>query len=340
MASKFKQTLWILLPIIFILIVFGTIVFSSLTGNETDIQSDAIIKDFSPPQLSILTGKEATRIGIYVVRVWGFDSSTGTYQIEFYLNFVCETAPCDPSDFEIPNAISDIEIEDQTDPSVRGKEYYYRVTATMQTTIDVRSFPFDVQKLRIEFEDKYKSRDSYIYVPDIELSDIEPQANIGGWSAAPAIIGYEEPHYYYTYDTTYSKAVFELLIYNSVWESILKTILPIIVITFAGIISFFMRYDRAGDRLGVVSSSLVSAVLFSLSFPKGATYMSAYMLANYLILVSALVVTVRLIALVNENKHDEALKLHDLTDNVYPVIWLIVQVLFIGYGLVNFNLLK
>ena len=99
-----------------------------------------------------------------------------------------------------------------------------------------------------------------------------------------------------------------------------------------------MKYDRAGDRLGVVTSSLVSAVLFSLSFPKGATYMSTYMLANYIILVSALAVTVRLMSLVNEDKHDDAMKLHDLTDNIYPVVWLIVQVMFIGYGMIIFNL--
>lgn len=336
MASKIKQSIWISLPIILIMIVFGTIVYSNLLGVETAIQSDAVIKNFNSPQSSSLTGKEVARIGAYVLRILDFDSTTGSYQIELFLNLKCETQLCDPSNFEIPNSTSFPDIEDQTDPAERG-DYYYRVRTNMQTSIDVRSFPFDVQKLRIEFEDKYKSRDDYIYIPDPALSDIDPQVNIAGWSAVPAINGYEESHYYYTYDETFSRAVFELLIYNPVWDSILKTILPVIVITFAGIISFFMKYDRAGDRLGVVSSSLVSAVLFSLSFPKGATYMSAYMLANYLILVSALMVTVRLMSLVNENKLDEALKLHDLTDNIYPVLWLIVQVVFIGYGLMIFR---
>jgi len=259
--------------------------------------------------------------------------------MECFLNFGCKTNPCDPSNFEIPNATSTPEIIDETDPESESfGYYYYRVRTSMQTTIDVSQFPFDVQKLRIEFEDKNKPDTDYIFIPDPSFSGIDPQVIIAGWSAEPSITGYEESHYYNVYEESYSRAVFELLAYNPWWESFLRTILPVVVITFAGIISFFMKYDRAGDRLGVVTSSLVSAVLFSLSFPKGATYMSAYMLANYLILVSALVVTVRLMSLGNENKLDEAKKLHDLTDNIYPIIWLIVQVIFVGYAMVGFSI--
>lgn len=339
MLVKFKQSLWILLPIIFILMVFNTVFNLNQTDYGAAINPDWVVKDFeASPTASELGRKEVTKVGVYILRILNFDSTTGTYQIEFFLNFECQTRPCDPSQFEITNATSSPEIEDQTDPSVRGNEYYFRVRTNMQTTIDVRSFPFDVQKLRIEFEDKSKNREAYIFIPDPNISGIDSQVNIAGWTAAPEISGFEESHYYDTYDEEYSRAVFELLAYNPFWESILRTILPVIVITFAGIISFFMKYDRAGDRLGVVTSSLVSAVLFSLSFPKGATFMSAYMLANYLILVSALAVTVRLMSLVNENKNDEAMKLHDLTDNIYPILWLIVQVMFIGYGLMIFNM--
>jgi len=318
--------------------VFSTVFLSRPNYDAAD-NPDWTIKDFeSAPTASELAGKEVVKVGIYVLRILNFDSTNGTYQVEFFLNFECKTRPCDPSQFEITNATSSPEIEDQTDPSLRGDEYYYRVRTNMQTTIDVRSFPFDVQKLRIELEDKNKADDQYIFIPDPSFSGIDSQVTIAGWSAEPSITGYEESHFYNVYDETFSRAVFELLAYNPWWESFLRTILPVIVITFAGIISFFMKYDRAGDRLGVVTSSLVSAVLFSLSFPKGATYMSTYMLANYIILVSALAVTVRLMSLVNEDKHDDAMKLHDLTDNIYPVVWLIVQVMFIGYGMTIFNL--
>lgn len=344
MTTKVKQGLWLLLPIIFILIIFGIPTFLGLIERQISgelTQPSFLNKNFEyPPSESEIEGKEVVRVGIYILRISDFNAENGTYQIDLYLNFVCQTINCDPSDFEIPNATSFPEIEDQTYESVRGTEYYYRIRTALQSPVAVKYFPFDIQTLTIEFEDKYRASNEYIYIPDPNLSGIDPQGNIPGWSTISFITGSERDHNYDVYDESYSRAVFTLGAYNPIWESLLRTILPVIVISFAGIISFFMKYDRAADRLGVVSSSLVSAVLLNLSFPKGATYMSTYMLANYLILVSALVITVRLMALVNENKLDQAKKLHDITDNIFPIIWLIVQIVFVGYGLWVFNLIS
>ena len=328
MLQKLRQP-WVIIRIALVIIAISLAFYVQPKKSS--------IKNIPIPSDSDVQGKEVVQIGVYILRILNFDTSTGTYQIDFFLNLKCQALPCDPTEFEVTNATSHPDIDSQTteDDEQQGI-YYYRVHADMQTVIDVREFPFDVQRLRIELEHKYKSATQYILLPDTQLSGFDSQIEIPGWTALPEIQGRSELHSYSIYGESYSKAILEVLVFNPIWESLLRTVLPVIVITFAGIISFFMKYDRAMDRLGLITSSLVGSVLFSLSFPRGATYMSAFMLANYLILVSGLGLTIRLMTLINEDKVEQAKKLHDVTDDVFLLIWFITQIAFVAYGLNRF----
>jgi len=277
-------------------------------------------------------------VGVYLLRILNFDNSKGTYQVEFYLNITCKTTPCDPS-VSIANATSKPEIVDITyeDEARLGKHYYF-VRANMQSNIDMSPFPFDVQKLRIEIEDTNRDDSILVLVPDESSSGVDPQVKIPNWSAVPIINTIEETHYIYVWDLRYSRVVFEVQVYNPIWDSLLRTILPVLVLTLGGILSFFTKTDRIADRLGIITSSLVASVMFSRNFPNGATYMSSYMLVNYVILVLGLSVTGRLMTLANAKKDEQAKKLQKVTDKWIPVIWLVAQILFITYGAWKFNM--
>ncbi|MBN1453562.1 MAG: hypothetical protein JW963_21280 [Anaerolineales bacterium] len=170
------------------------------SATEVDPYRDTAM-DFDPvPDATELAGKEVVHVGIYVLSVGNLDTTTGTYTIDFFLNFKCETTPCDPSNFDLINAAAEPFIEDQTADDERGKEFYYRVRSDLQTQLDLKDFPFDSHQLKISLEDKLKNSDEYVFVVDPSLSGIDSSVLVSGWDLSPKLSADNEDHVYKVYN--------------------------------------------------------------------------------------------------------------------------------------------
>ena len=196
-----KNKPWVAFAIIIALILSLVPLFlsSPRTSGSTGtvIVPGSVEKIFpSIPSSSEIGDKEAVRVGVYILSVGNLETTTGRYTMDFFLNFICETVPCDPSDFDLMNASADTNIEDQTDPEVRGKEFYYRVRASLRTNLDLRNFPFDEHILEIELEDKNKTDEEYILIADPEQSGIDSSVYVSGWNLEPQISGGVTSHDY------------------------------------------------------------------------------------------------------------------------------------------------
>jgi len=177
-------------------------------ASGTVIEPGSVVKTFPPiPSASELGDKEAVRVGVYILSVGNLDTTTGRYTMDFFLNFICETVPCDPSEFDLMNGGADTSIEDQTDPTVRGEEYYYRIRAGLRTNLDLRNFPFDEHILEIEMEDKNKTDQEYIMIADPDQSGIDSSVYVSGWNLEPQISGEVNSHDYDVYNEAYSRAL-------------------------------------------------------------------------------------------------------------------------------------
>jgi len=299
----------------------------------TGIDPKSVVKTFPPsPSAAELAGKEVVKIGVYILSVGNLDTTTSRYTVDFFLNFICVTENCNPSDFDLINAGLDRDVEDQSDASEAGQAYYYRVRATMRTNLDLRNFPFDEHVLEIEIEDKNKTDDKYVYIADSTQSGIDSSVYVSGWNLEPSITGEVNSHNYDVYNENYSRARFYIRIYHPWFSSFMKGLFAAIVIVGVGMLSFLMKPEDAGDRIELTSATLASAIFYHLTLtasipPIGyLTYADRFMILQYIFITISLGVAVWLFLLQaksddSENQSEMANQIHKATRWLVPILW-------------------
>ena len=336
MALPSNQSPRILLIILFALAVALTPLFlSSSSSTLSSFGNAKVVYDFEEsPAAAEVQDKEVVRVGVYILSVGNLDTRTGTYLVDFFLNFTCETPPCDPSQFDIMNSATRPVIEDQTTEEDRGTNFYYRVRANLQTNLDLKEFPFDRHTLAIELEDKNKNNNEYRLIADPTLSGIDSEVYVAGWNLEPYILGAEKTHKYTVYDEAYSRVRFAIHIYHPWFSSFMKGLFAAIVIVGVGMLSFLMNENEARDRIALTSGTLASAIFYHMTLtasvpPVGyLTYADRFMILQYVFITAALGVAVSLLLLQRAendtaNHKALALQIHRITRLVIPVLWAI-----------------
>ena len=341
MVSSTPQRPWVLYVIIFMLLVALTPLFlSSEDNNPTTFGNTAgntLEYDFKPVSDADLQGKEVVRVGVYILSVGNLDTKTGTYVIDFFLNFKCETSDCDPNDFDIMNAASRQSDPQTTEADLAAGEAYYRIRANLQTNLNLRQFPFDQHTLAIELEDKNKTRDQYIFIADPELSGIDSEVYVAGWLLSPYILGEEKSHEYPIYSESYSRVKFAIKIYHKWSSSFMKGLFAAIVIVGAGMLSFLLKENEARDRITLSSSTLASAIFYHMTLtasvpPVGyLTYADRFMILQYIFIATQLIVALTLF-LMQRPEYDApeykkvAKQIHTTTRWMIPLGWILALI--------------
>jgi hypothetical protein len=277
--------------------------------------------------------KQVVHVGIYLLSIGNLNTTTGTYDADFFLNFRCETQGCDPSKFDVMNAAEVVTPEDQTsvDSAKEGK-YFYRWRGSLQTNLDLRDFPFDRHTLTIELEDKNLNNQDLQYVIDDTMSGIDPQVIVAGWRLDSKIVGKVIPHEYAVFDGAWDRSIFSLNIDHPLFASFMKSLFAAIVIVLVGMLSFAMHHDSTSERLGLTSSTLVGAILYHLTLtssipPVGyLTFADSFMMMNYVFVFLALGITVTLMLLMDGKHEDRAIQLHKSTRLLVPFAWLVASI--------------
>jgi hypothetical protein len=243
-------------------------------------------------------------VGIYVLNLGKFDVSTGSYTVDFYLDFICNE-PCSPEKFEFMNgrATSIDKLIDEP------KEKFYRIQAALSQNIDLRQYPFDKHSLTIKIEDKEKTTDQLVYKFDEKNSGIDPSVIIVGWQ----LDGWDakvEEHHYPNYEETFSNFVFNINISRVVLTSLFKSFLPVFFMVFVAMLTLVLTADKVTTRLSLNISTLLASVMFHLNStssipPVGyLTFADKFMITTYVILVTVLFSGILLMR--NTEKKDEA----------------------------------
>ena len=329
---------WVAFAIIFALILGMVPLFLSSPRSGPSfgqvIDPSTVDKVFpASPSAEELDGKEVVKVGVYILSVGNLDTTISRYSVDFFLNFECVTAGCNPDDFDLMNAGAGYERQDQSVPEEAGQNYYYRVRATMRTNLDLRDFPFDSHDLEIEIEDKNRNTTEYIYIVDPDQSGIDSAVYVSGWDLEPKITGETESHYYDIYEEAYSRARFRISIGHEWSASFMKGLFAAIVIVAVGMLSFLMKPTDAQDRIALTSGTLASAIFYHMTLtasipPVGyLTYADRFMILQYIFITGSLGVAVGLFLLGSSEKNKEAMdQLHQTTRWSIPLLWIISMV--------------
>ena len=339
MSLKPGLMTWILAAVLVLVAVGISTLFPYHTQSDTeeDPYLNTTMDFASAPDAVDLTGREVVRVGVYILSVGNLDTTTGTYTIDFFLNFKCETTPCDPSNFDLINAAAEPFMEDQTADDERGQEFYYRVRSDLQTRLDLKKFPFDSHQLKISLEDKLKNSDEYVFIVDPSLSGIDSSVLVSGWDLRPRLSADQENHIYKVYDEGFSRARFFLEISHPWFSAFMKSIFAAVVISGVGMLSFLMDYEDAQDRIGLTSGTLASAIFYHLTLTSSVppvgylTYGDQFMILQYIFITASLATSIALFLLVSaekRGKRNETLAKHldTWTRRIIPPLWVVSMI--------------
>lgn len=261
-----------------------------------------------------IQGADNVEVGLYLLNLGRLDVATGAFTADFYLSLKCKDN-CASDRFEFVNgrAMSVDKIIDKPD------EKFYRIQANLNTMVDLKRFPFDKQKLSIIIEDKEKTSDEMIYVPNMQESDIDPNIAFAGWNIK-SWEAQESRHEYRVYDEEYSAYSFVVHLSRIPINSFLKTFLPVLFTVLILMFSFIMEPDKIVTRLTISTSSLVATVMFHVSIsnqipPVGyLTLADKFMILTYFVILSSVILNVAILKFSQRKKNEAVDKIHRATE--------------------------
>lgn len=281
-------------------------------------------------------GPVRVSVAIYLLSLGRLDTANGTFTADFYLSFRCDR-PCEVGAFEFMNGrarSADIDLE-RDEPTQKD----YRVYATLHDNFNLRAYPFDRHDLSIAIEHKELAVEELVYLPDRERSGVSPHIILTGWELVPGWQARVAERDYPMFDAAFSHYVFSVVIGRATLTSVMKTLLPSVIITLSGFLALLLHTpEKAQTRTAALGSALVGAVLFHLNMtssipPVGyLTFADRFSLINYLALFIGLASSVWMLA-VDSRKRLDREQVAVRCDRISyfflvftPALWLSLQV--------------
>jgi hypothetical protein len=238
-------------------------------------------------------------VGLYLISFGNYDENKGAYTMDFYIWFQFPTNGT-PAGFSIDNfefmngrAGSRDQISFTDDGTTT--EIWYRVQADLYATPHFKMYPFDKQKLTMELEDSGMTTTDLVYYPLTQDNTLDPDLTIAGWDISGS--SWTATTHHYGWGEEYSRMVFTINVSRPPTSTTIKTMLPPIIFCIVSGLSFFFPSTRMGEKVGLSTSMLITAVMFHISQtsslpPLGSLIMiDKIMLATYTFLTISLIAT-------------------------------------------------
>jgi hypothetical protein len=249
-----------------------------------------------------------------------------------------------PIHYELMNGQIDAVTLISAQPDYNGSSYNfleYRVHASMHDPMQLNNYPLDVQKLSIEIEDSFYPNSTLVYVPD-RGSSIDPSITSGdgipGWSYNIGSFKVEVTNHLYVTSfgygvipsmntsSSYSHFDASFTIRRPFANTVTTLLLPVAILLALTLVSFFISIDKFEERLALLVTAVLSAVLLQINFAQNIPATGTFTLADrtivvlYIVLVYGLAITV-VQKWLNPEKHARAIVWVDrITVVILPVV--------------------
>ncbi|MBK6365488.1 MAG: hypothetical protein IPL63_10065 [Saprospiraceae bacterium] len=215
------------------------------------------------------TQKDSVKVGVFITNLYDFNLAEGSYITEFWTWSLFRN---DSISFKESQEITKSKKTQFSNFYHQKKAGYNweqkKCTAILIQDWDVRSFPFDHQKLTINIEDAMADTTSVVYIADISNSKINKSLEIEGW----AIDSFHVQSDNVLYNTTYGDP--ELRgesVYPSVkttiylerthcWLTFTKLVTGLYVAFLIALLVFKIMPHETESRIGLAVGGLFAAV--------------------------------------------------------------------------------
>jgi hypothetical protein len=286
---------------------------------------------FAPtPASAAQTGPEPLRqrVHVYVLDITDFDVATGGFKADVYLTFHC-SRECDPNfDFRNGTVLSS-QLRRDT-----GTEKEYRVRVELQEQrVNLRRFPFTQGTLPIELEDDLLDEAHMVFEVD-SGSALDTELHLPGFQLDQEVGARIRSHRISADGPSYSSIVFEVSYRSHRLSVAIKDLLPLALLSLAGLLSFSINPEDTADRVLVTISALLALAFFGSSLTGKAPHTDYITLADAYVIASLALLTLGLAALIyiydGRRTWDESkeLRVNRAFKRLAYGFWVLVQVGF------------
>ncbi len=288
------------------------------------------------PLVEMPASAQRVTTGLFAVNLYSLDTSSNTYNVDFYIWFRWK-GQIDPlPNLEFINAVDNWSLTKQlayptpqTLPD--GSSYQVmRVEGRFAQPFALDRYPLDQQQLGITLENSVHTLDHLVYVADTEDSGMADNLATPGWR----ITGYRLQNLQHRYpsrfgdlrDTaetsTYSSLRFELLISRPVSFFIWKLLLPLMIVLFSTWGALMLNPNYVESRILVSITALLTMVFLQQGYSAGLPDVGYLVLLDkiyalaYLLIVTAIleaIITADWIKTDGETGFQRAVQLDRLT---------------------------
>lgn len=269
------------------------------------------------------------RIHVYVLDFSDFDVATGMFKADMYVTFQC-SRQCDPHfDFRNGTVISS-QVRWDT-----GTEKEYRVRVELQEQrVNLRRFPFTQGTLPFEFEDDLLDEAHMVFEAD-PGSAIDTELHLPGFEVDRKVQATVRSHRTGPGGASYSSVVFEVSYRSHRLSVAIKDLLPLAVLSLAGLLSFSIDPEDTADRVLVTISALLALAFFGSSLTSKAPHTDYLTLADAYVIASLVLLTMGLATLIyvyngrRTWEPDRAIRVNQTFKRLAYASWVVVQVAFV-----------
>lgn len=234
----------------------------------------------------VIAAPEQVHVGVYVHHVPEIDLKTSTYLGDFFLWFRW-TGEDDPtSSLELTNLADASSLQrtliyvDENGASkpqeLGGGVKYQQVHVQGRFThpFSIERYPFDEQDILFELEDNKRSSAEMIYVVDtVGRSTVHPGFALAGWDVGGLTLEVSEARYATNFgdlrvkaeDQGFAHLTASLHVRRPVWSSVVKTIVPILIVLLITLAVFLIDGKYFDARMGLGITTLISAIALQLT---------------------------------------------------------------------------
>ncbi len=203
------------------------------------------------------TAAEQAEVQVLVETISGVNLATATYDATFYLGLRCSVT-CRSTRWEIVNATQ----ENQALVTEADGWTWWKVSATMLFSPDLRTYPFDTQVLPIAIESTAQDVNSVQFQVNPQGLSTKLAAPIPGWSMGQPTSNTSISEYPML-DEKYSQVRFEIPIHRNFLASILTYFVPLSAFIVLGVA--VLALERSDYHIRVAGTALVGLTVFYLA---------------------------------------------------------------------------